>query len=449
MESLATQPQSRPTALAYLEQAEQLSVDLPELKHVGPVRLEAIGIVGGGTMGCGIAVALLLKGLDVTVLEQDCAQLSTARQTLTSLLKMSVRRGKLQPEQMEELLADKLHFTLSYKALSKADLVIEAVFEDLDVKRAVFAQLDKACRPGAILATNTSYLDVNQIAVMTTRPQNVLGLHFFSPAYIMKLLEIVVGEKTAPKTLATGLLLAEMLGKVSVPSGVCDGFIANRMLATARASANAAVLEGASPYDVDDALVRFGFPMGPFAMSDLAGLDIGWATRKRQSLDGKKNGRDFAFLDRICESGWFGQKTGRGFYVYPEGQIPGQPNDDVIDLISRERWEKGMFPRVIGEREIVTRYLASMINEAAKLLEEGIARRPSDIDLAVVHGYGFPKARGGPLFHADQIGLPLILQQITTFMKEDAQFWAPSALLVELVDKGLTFSDLNQDGERH
>jgi len=322
--------------------------------------------------------------------------------------------------------------------------VIEAVFEDLEVKKAVFAELDRVCKPGAVVATNTSYLDIDAIAASISRPQDVIGLHFFSPANIMKLLEIVVPAQVSADVVATAFELAKKLKKVPVRAGVCDGFIGNRILARYRQAADYLVEDGASPYEIDEAVRAFGYPMGPFQVSDLAGGDIGWATRKRKAATRDPRARYVQIADRICERGWFGQKTGRGWYLYPQAARTGTPDPEVLAIVDAERQRAGVKPRRFTGEEIMRRYLAAMVNEGANVVHEGIALRPLDVDVTFLYGYGFPRYRGGPMKYADTVGLDRILADIREFAQEDPQFWQPSPLLVELVAQGRNFDSLNR-----
>jgi 3-hydroxyacyl-CoA dehydrogenase len=339
---------------------------------------------------------------------------------------------------------DRFTGSTSYDALAKVDIVVEAVFEDMAVKKAVFAELDRVCKPGAVLATNTSYLDIDEIAASIARPQDVVGLHFFSPANIMKLLEIVVPAKVSADVVATGFELAKKLKKVPVRAGVCDGFIGNRILAVYRQAADHMMEDGASPYQIDEAVRNFGYPMGPFQVSDLAGGDIGWATRKRKAATRDPKARYVQIADRICERGWFGQKTGRGYYLYPEGARTGTPDPEVEAIIEAERKRAGITPRSFTDEEIMRRYMAAMINEGANVVHQRIALRPLDVDVTFLYGYGFPRHRGGPMKYADTVGLPKVLADIREFAKEDPLFWQPSPLLVELVERGADFASLNQ-----
>lgn len=426
--------------------SERAVSKLPELKGVAPRDLNAIGVIGGGTMGAGIATAALLAGLSVVMLEMTSEAAEAAKGRIAGNLKGALKRGKISEDQFTQMTEDALTLATDYAALSDVDLVIEAVFEEMSVKKEVFGKLDAVCKKGAILASNTSYLDVNEIAACTSRPEDVIGLHFFSPAHVMKLLEVVVADKTAPDVVATGFELGKRLKKISVRAGVCDGFIGNRILSTYRKAADHMILDGASPYQIDKALTGFGFAMGPFAVADLAGLDIGWAMRKRKRAEGMDpRERDSAYVDKMCEAGNFGQKTGKGYYVYEAGKRGGTPNAEVTDLIAAERAEKGITPRAFSDEEIVTRYMSAMVNEAAKVVGEGIARRPLDVDMTLLFGYGFPRYRGGPLKWADIVGLDKVLANINSYAKEDDFYWQPAPLLEKLVAEGRTFDDLNKE----
>ncbi|MEP1199945.1 3-hydroxyacyl-CoA dehydrogenase NAD-binding domain-containing protein [Tateyamaria sp.] len=427
--------------------SERAVGNLPELKGVAPREVSRIGVIGGGTMGAGIATAALLAGLRVHLLEMSSEAAEAARGRIESNLSGALRRGKISPDQHSKILGDALQVVTDYDALAEADLVIEAVFEDMAVKKVVFAELDRVCKPGAVLASNTSYLDINEIAATTSRPGDVLGLHFFSPAHVMKLLEVVVADATAPDVAATGFALGKALGKISVRAGVCDGFIGNRILSTYRTCADHMILDGASPYQIDAALEAFGFAMGPFAVADLAGLDIGWAVRKRKRAEGiDPRARDAAYADKLCEDGHFGQKTGKGYYDYAAGPKARVPNPDVMPLIEAERAAQGITPRDFEDDEIVRRYMASMVNEAAKVVGEGIARRPLDVDMTLLFGYGFPRYRGGPLKWADIVGLEGLLSDIKGYAEVDPYSWEPAPVLEKLVSEGRSFDDLNKEG---
>ena len=428
-------------ALIHAFFAERQVAKVPEIKDVAPRAIDQIGVIGGGTMGAGIAVSALLAGLQVTLIERDADAVARAEANVSKTLQGSVKRGKLSQEKYDAIMGGTFRASDDYATLAEADVVIEAVFESMEVKKDVFTKLDAICKPGAVLASNTSYLDVNEIAAMTSRPEDVIGLHFFSPAHVMRLLEIVVADKTAPEVTATGFALAKRLKKVAVRAGVCDGFIGNRILSHYRKAGDGAVLAGASPFEVDRALVNFGLAMGPYAVSDLAGLDIGWATRKRLAPTRDPREVYAEFADRLCEAGHFGRKTGKGFYVYgEEGQVP---NDEVLEHIATERAAKGIAAREISEQEIVDRYMAAMVNEAARVVEEGIALRPLDVDVTLLNGYGFPRWRGGPMQYADTVGLNKILADIERFAQEDDFLWQPASLLKRLVAEGKTFADLN------
>lgn len=423
---------------------ERAVSNLPELKGVAPRKLQVIGVIGGGTMGAGIATAVLLAQLQVVLIEADEEQATVARGRVEGNLKAALSRGKITSEQFDALTTTALTVAVSYDSLRDADLVVEAVFEDMALKKKVFGKLDRVCKPGAILASNTSYLDVGEIAASTSRPFDVIGLHFFSPAHVMKLLEVVVPEKAAPDVVATGFALSKMLGKISVRAGVCDGFIGNRILAHYRAAADHMVLDGASPYEIDRALIQFGFAMGPYAVADLAGLDIGWMARKRKAPDRHPAERIPSYIDKLCEQGHFGRKTGEGYYLYEAGGSTGVPNPKIPDLIAAEQAKLEITPRDFDDEEIVRRYMCAMVNEAAKVVDEGIARRPADVDMVLLFGYGFPRFRGGPLKWADLQGLETVLADIERFAQQDAWFWQPAPLLKTLVAEGRRFEDLNR-----
>jgi 3-hydroxyacyl-CoA dehydrogenase len=423
--------------------AEREVLKAPETRDAKPRTLNKIGVVGGGTMGAGIAVAVLEAGLPVTMIERDDASLARGRAHIEKVYDGMIAKGRMSAEKKADVMT-RWHGNTSYDALADADLVIEAVFEDLSVKKAVFAELDRVCKAGAVLATNTSYLDIDAIAASISRPADVIGLHFFSPANIMKLLEVVVPKQVSADVVATAFELAKKLHKTPVRAGVCDGFIGNRVLAVYRSAADAMMEDGASPYQIDAAVRAFGFPMGPFQVVDLAGGDIGWATRKRRAATRNPEARYVQIADRLCECGWFGQKTGRGFYLYPEGSRSGAPDPEVEAIIDAERERAGITPRTFTDEEIVRRYMAAMINEGANVVHEGIALRPLDVDVTFLYGYGFPRYRGGPMKYADTVGLATVLADIREFAKEDPLFWRASPLLVDLVERGADFASLNK-----
>ena len=423
--------------------AERETAKIPEAKAAAPRALASIAVIGGGTMGAGITVSALDAGLSVVMVERDAESIARGQKNVEKVYDGLIARGRMTAEAKAATMARYTPST-SYDAIKHVDLVIEAVFEDIEVKKAVFKELDRVCKSGAVLATNTSYLDIDAIAAVTSRPQDVIGLHFFSPANIMKLLEIVVPAKVAADVVATAFELAKKLKKVPVRAGVCDGFIGNRILSVYREAANYVLEDGASPYDIDAAVRGFGYPMGPFQVSDLAGGDIGWATRKRKAATRDPKARYVEVADRIAERGWYGQKTGRGWYLYPEGARTGQDDPEVLAIVDAERKKKGITPRAFSHDEIMRRYMAAMVNEGAKVLEEGIALRPLDIDVTFLFGYGFPRWRGGPMKWADMQGLDKVLADIQEFAKEDALFWQPAALLQKLVAEGKNFDSLNQ-----
>ena len=423
--------------------AEREVAKVPEAQAAAPRSIAAIGIVGGGTMGAGITVSALDAGFPVTMVERDAESIARGRAHVEKVYSALVAKGRMSEEAKAAVMARYTGST-RYSDLADADLVIEAVFEDLEVKKTVFRELDRVCKPGAVLATNTSYLDIDAIADATRRPQDVIGLHFFSPANIMKLLEIVVPTKVSADVVSTAFALAKKLKKVPVRAGVCDGFIGNRILAVYKQAADHLMEDGASPYEIDEAVRGFGFAMGPFQVTDLAGGDIGWATRKRRAATRDPEARYVQVADRLCERGWFGQKTGRGFYLYPQGARVGQSDPEVLAIVDAERERAGVAPRHFTADEIVRRYMAAMVNEGANVVHEGIALRPLDVDVTFVSGYGFPRYRGGPMKWADSVGLDKILDDINAFAKEDPLFWKPSPLLVGLVQQGRTFDSLNQ-----
>lgn len=422
--------------------AERRTAKIPEVSRAAPRELQQIGVIGGGMMGAGIAVAALDAGLDVIMIERDSSSLARGRANVEKIYDRKLAKSRITLTQKVQIMS-RYSGSISYDDLANVDVAIEAVFEDIEVKKGVFQQLDRVLRKGAILASNTSYLDINEIAGFTLRPQDVIGLHFFSPANIMPLLEIVVTDDVSDAVVATGFSLAKMMSKVPVRAGVCDGFIGNRLLSAYREIGSIMMEDGASPYEIDAAIRDFGYPIGLFQMFDLAGNDIGWAARKRQAPARDSKRRYVKVADRICENGWFGQKTGRGFYKYVDGTRVGQPDPDVLAIIKSEQVQKGIKPRDFSHQEIIRRYLAAMINEAANVLHDGTALRPSDIDVTLLNGYGFPRFRGGPMKYADTYGLDRVLADIREFEQEDPLVWQASPLLVELVGKGENFESLN------
>ena len=399
--------------------------------------IRTVGVIGAGTMGGGISMNFLNAGIPVTLVETSQDALDRGIATIRRNYEASAKKGKLTDEQVEQRMG-LVTPSLSYDALCDADLVIEAVYEDYAVKQAVFEKIDAVAKPGAILATNTSTLDVDRVAAFTKRPQDVLGLHFFSPANVMRLLEVVRGARTANDVMATAMAMAKRIRKTAVVSGVCDGFIGNRMIEQYSRQAGFLLDEGALPQQVDRAAEAFGFAMGPFRMGDLAGNDIGWAIRKRRYIEKPgmvypKNG------DLLCEMGRYGQKTGKGWYDYVAGDRTAHPSAEVEAMIVAQSKELGLERRAISDQEIVERLVYALTNEGARLLEEGIAARASDIDIVYLFGYGFPPWRGGPMFHADQVGLYNVLAAMRGYARgHRGEAWAPAPLLVELADAGLS-----------
>ena len=438
-QALMQTPESR--ALRHVFQAERAAAKVPGLPEGTVLRpIARVGVIGAGTMGGGITMNFLNAGIPVVLLEMKQEALDRGLATIRKNYENSMKKGKLKPEQVEQRMG-LITPTLEYAALKDADLIVEAVFEEMGVKEAVFRQLDAVAKPGAILASNTSYLDIDRIATFTQRPQDVIGLHFFSPANVMRLLEIVRGAQTAPDVLATSLQLAKQIKKVAVVSGVCDGFIGNRMLARYGAAAQGLINAGALPQQIDGALQKFGLAMGPFRMGDLAGLDIGWATRKRKAVEAGVEMKPIV-ADKLCEAGRFGQKTGAGWYRYEAGNRTPLPDSVTEQLIADYRAAHGITPRKISDEEIVERCIFALVNEGARILEEGIAARASDIDLVYLNGYGFPLHRGGPMLYADTVGLPQAVRSLRRFAAEpgaDAS-WQPAPLLVRLAEEGRSFN---------
>ncbi len=436
--ALVNSPESKAMRHGFLgERAASKVADIgPEVK---PRLIQQIGVVGAGTMGGGISMNFLNVGLPVTMVETTQDALDRGVATIRKNYENSAKKGKLSAEQVETRMA-LLTPSLSYNDLADADLIIEAVFEDLEVKKAVFSQLDAVAKPGAILASNTSTLDLNRIADFTQRPQDVVGLHFFSPANVMKLLEIVRGAATAKDVLATALAVAKAIKKTAVVAGVCDGFIGNRMLEQYLRQAGFLLDDGALPQQVDRAMETFGFAMGPFRMGDLAGNDIGWAIRKRRYVE-KPHMYYSKTADLVCEHGRFGQKVGKGWYDYTPGDRTARPSAEVEDIIVKNSQAQGLTRRDIADAEIVDRLLFALANEGALLLSEGIAAKASDIDIVYLAGYGFPAWRGGPMFHADSVGLDHVIAEINRYAAGyQGQAWTPAPLLVQLAASGKSFN---------
>ena len=438
--NLMWSPEGR--ALRHIFLAERAASKIPDVPAETPKRdIKSIAVIGAGTMGGGIAMNFLNAGITVKMLEMKQDALDRGVATIRKNYEAQVKKGKLKQDKYEQRMA-MLTTTLSYDDLKDADMVIEAVFEEMSVKEKVFKELDRVMKPGAILASNTSTLDMNQIAAFTNRPHDVIGTHFFSPANIMKLLEVVRGEKTGKDVLATVMALGKKIKKTSVVSGVCDGFIGNRMIEQYGRQGGFLLDEGCTPAQVDKAVETFGFAMGPFRMGDLAGNDIGFAIRKRRYVE-KPNMKYSKTADLLCEKGRFGQKTGAGWYDYIPGKRDAIPNAEVVSMIEEHRKSLGITPRKVSDEEIVQRLVYSLVNEAAHILEEGIASKASDIDMVYLMGYGFPIYRGGPMNYADEVGLFNVVQAMNRFAQnpmDDAAFWKPAPLLARLVAEGKTFN---------
>jgi 3-hydroxyacyl-CoA dehydrogenase len=421
MELLAT---TQSKAQRYVFFAERQATKIPDVPDDIPTRpIKTVGVIGAGTMGGGISMNFLNAGLPVTIVETSQEALDRGLSIIRKNYEATAKKGRMSAADVENRMA-LLKGTLDFNTLSGKDLVVEAVFEEMSIKKDVFARLDAIAKPGAILASNTSYLNVDEIAATTKRPQDVLGTHFFSPANVMRLLEIVRGDKTGKDVIATAMQLAKKIGKIGVLVGVCHGFVGNRMLAQRQREANKLIIEGATPWDVDRVLYDFGLPMGPFAMSDLAGLDIGWSKEKSSSS---------TIREILCERGRRGQKTGAGFYDYDE-QRNAKPSPLVEEIITEFSAKKGVNRRAISDEEILERCIYPMINEGAKILEEGKALRASDIDIVWINGYGWPVYRGGPMFYADTIGLKTVLDRMKAFRAAMGDDFKPSALLERLAE---------------
>ena len=412
--------------------AERQANKLPDVPEDTPlIPIAKVGVIGAGTMGGGISMNFLNAGVPVRIVETQQAALDRGLATIRKNYENTAKKGRLTEDDVEKRMG-LLSGSLNLEDLADCDLIIEAVFENMDIKKEVFGKLDRIAKQGAVLATNTSYLNVDEIAAATSRPESVIGLHFFSPANVMRLLEIVRGEATSKPVIATSMKLAKTIGKVGVLVGVCPGFVGNRMLSQRQREANKLILEGAMPWDVDRVLYDFGFPMGPFAMSDLAGLDIGWSKEKSSSS---------TIREVLCEMDRRGQKTGAGFYDYDENRAA-KPSPITEKIIKDFAAKSGVNQRTIGDEEILERCVYPMINEGAKILEEGKAIRASDIDTVWINGYGWPVYRGGPMFYGDTVGLDKVLAKMKQFQAEMGDDFKPSALLEKLVAEGKGFKDL-------
>ena len=423
---------SQSAAQRYVFFAERQAAKIPDIgDDVAILPVKKVGVIGAGTMGGGISMNFLNAGYAVTIVETQQAALDRGIATIRKNYENTAKKGRLTQADVETRMG-LLTGTLALEDLADCDLIIEAVFENMDIKKDVFGRLDKIAKAGAILASNTSYLDVNEIASATTRPESVIGLHFFSPANVMRLLEIVRGAATSKEVIATSMQIGKKIGKVAVLVGVCPGFVGNRILSQRQREAQKLVMEGAMPWDIDRVLFDFGFPMGPFAMSDLAGLDIGWS---------KENSKSSTIREVLCEMDRRGQKSGSGYYDYDENRNA-IPSPVVEKIILDFAAQQGINRRDISDEEILERCVYPMINEGAKILEEGMAIRASDIDIVWLNGYGWPLYRGGPMFYGDLIGLPKVLEKMKTFQAQMGEEFKPSALLERLVAEGKSFKDL-------
>jgi 3-hydroxyacyl-CoA dehydrogenase len=429
-------------ALIHVFFSEREVAKIPDVpKDTPTIAIERAGVIGCGTMGGGISMSFLNVGIPVTVLEVDQAALDRGIGVIRRNYDIQVQRGRMTAEEVDNRMA-LLTGTTSYEDLAAADVIIEAVYENIDVKVETFRKMDAVARPGTILASNTSGLDVDRMAEATSRPDSVIGLHFFSPANVMRLLEVVRGAKTSHQVIATSMKLGRQLNKLAVLSGNAPGFIGNRLLAGYTRQAGEIVLQGATPYQVDNVLLKFGMPMGPFQMNDLVGLDLGWRARKLSGVKPEDVPITARVADKLCEMERFGQKSNRGYYIYPEGSRAGQPDPEVVELVVQTSAELGIQRREIDDDEVLKRCLYPLVNEGARVLEEGIALRPCDIDIVYINGYGFPEVTGGPMFWADKQGLDRILADIRRFQEEYGDFWKPAPLLERLVAEGKTFASL-------
>ena len=427
-------------ALRHAFFGERAASKLPDVPDTTPIRpINSVAVIGAGTMGGGIAMNFVNAGIPVTLLEMKQEALDKGLATIRKNYENTMKKGKLSPEKFEQRVA-LIKGTLSYEEIGQADLVIEAVFEDMGVKETVFKKLDEVMKQGAILASNTSTLDVDKIAAFTKRPQDVVGMHFFSPANVMKLLEIVRGAKTGKDVLATTLAISKKIKKTGVVSGVCDGFIGNRMIEQYSRQAGFLLEEGCLPEQVDKAVEKFGFAMGPFRMGDLAGNDIGWYIRKRRYVE-KPEVTYSKTADLLCEMGRYGQKTGAGWYDYKAGDRKAYPSQVVNDMIIKHSADLGIERRKVSDQEIIERLVYALVNEGANILEEGIATRASDIDMVYLTGYGFPLFRGGPMFYADTVGLTNVVMAMEKYAKgRHGDAWKPAPLLARLAAEGKTFN---------
>ena len=433
-------PSEQAKALRYAFFSEREAAKVPDVDQSVAARpIASAAVIGAGTMGAGIAMCFADVGIPVRILESSPEALDKGLARIDALYEDMVRKGRIDADTK----AKRLSFigkAPDYSILSEADIVIEAAFEEMGVKRDVFAQLDAHCKPEAILATNTSSLDVNEIASATKRPESVIGLHFFSPANVMRLLEIVRGERSAKDVVATSQWLAKRIGKVGVVCGVCHGFVANRSRGAMTREASFLIDEGASPQQVDKVLYDFGMPMGPFAVADLAGIDVGWRVRRSLDATRPKDQRYSPTADRLYELGRYGQKTSKGWYRYEAGSRTPLPDPEVDAVIMQSARDQGITRRPVSDEEILARCIYAGVNEGAKILEEGIALRASDIDVMWLYGFGFPRWRGGPMFFADSVGLAKVYADVQGFHKQHGVLWTPAPLLQRLAESGGSFT---------
>ena len=437
-----THPQR--AAMIHVFFAERQAARIPDVPAETPKKdIKSAATVGAGLMGGGIAMNFANVGIPVKVLEVNDEALQKGLSVIQKNYARMVQGGRITQAQMDERMG-LIHGTTDYAALAHADVVIEAVYENLDLKKQIFKKLDETMKPGAILASNTSALDIDQMAAMTKRPQDVVGMHFFSPANVMQLLEVVRGEKSAKPTIATAMALGKTIDKIPVLSRNERGFIGNRMLGGYTQQAGEIILQGALPEQVDKVIYDFGFNMGPFAMNDLVGLDLGWRARQMAKVKPEDVPLTARVVDKLCAMGRFGQKSNAGYYKYAEGSRQGMPDPVVAKLIVETSNELGIKRREIGDEEVLKRCLYPLINIGAQLLESGVALRAADIDVVYIYGYGFPKYRGGPMYYADQIGLDNIYQDILKFHQEYGEAWKPSGLLARLAKAGKTFASLTE-----
>jgi len=430
-------------ALIHMFFAEREVGKVPDVPKDTPTQaIEQAGVIGCGTMGGGISMSFLNVGIPVTVLELDQEALDRGIGIIKRNYDIQVQRGRMTSEEVDARMA-LLTGTTSYEDLGTADVIIEAVYENIDVKVETLKKMEAVAKPGAILASNTSGLDIDKMAAATSRPEAVIGLHFFSPANVMRLLEVVRGAQTSKEVIATSMKLGKRLNKIAVLSGNAPGFIGNRLLGGYTRQAGEIILQGATPYQVDNVLLQFGMPMGPFQMNDLVGLDLGWRARKLSGMKPEDVPITARVADKLCELERFGQKTSRGFYIYPEGSRAGQADPEVVKMVEETSAELGIDRRDIDDDEVLKRCLYPLVNEGARVLEEGIAIRPCDIDIVYINGYGFPEVTGGPMFWADQQGLENVLEDIKRFQEMyGGDIWKPAPLLEKLVAEGKTFASL-------